>query len=58
MNEIDELPLAEKLEKLLRMVANGRIDAAVKLAEVLAEALPQREVISPEAAYSKTKKAK
>lgn len=35
MDDIDNLPLDEKLVKLLRMIANGRADAAIKLAEVL-----------------------
>lgn len=43
MNEIDELPLPEKLEKLLRMIVMGRMDAAVKLAEVLATELKKPE---------------
>jgi len=43
MNEIDDLPLPEKLEKLLRMVVMGRTDAAVKLAEVLANELKKPE---------------
>lgn len=51
MDEIDTLPLPQKLEKLLRMVAMGRLDAAVKLAEVLTELLGET-VVSPEAAYA------
>lgn len=43
MNSIDELPRKEKLEKLCRLTCNGRIDAAIKLAEVLEEIFVQLE---------------
>jgi hypothetical protein len=47
MDDIDELPLPAKLEKLLRMVVMGRTDAAIKLAEVLAALLAPAETVKP-----------
>jgi flagellar motor component MotA len=43
MNSIDELERPEKIEKLLRLVVMGRVDAAIKLAELLESELQKLE---------------
>lgn len=55
MNSIDEMDRPEKLEKLFRMMANGRIDAALKLAQILEEELQKLEP-KPKKASNDTKK--
>jgi hypothetical protein len=50
MDDIDELALPAKLEKLLRMVVMGRTDAAIKLAEVLTALLTPVETAKPKKA--------
>ncbi len=47
MNDLDELTRLERLEKLLRMTVHGRVDAAIKLAEVIEAEFVRLEAMIP-----------